>query len=340
MISPGAVSLAVALAAGCTAAAEPPFADKGRAVWTEMPGAPPMTYHAVWGAGAGDVLAAGDGGIAHFDGDAWRPVDGVPATTYRAVWGRSPSEVWIGGDGVLLARSLTGWQAQALFDGSREITDYSVLALGGGSLREYAVVRTGGKLLLLVNQGSAWETPLWRGASGPTLPFLSRPSLVVHGQRLLLAGDGELVEAYTSSDLGVPMWEAHPWRNGQDLPPVSSISGGPGFWVAAGGPSVVVLRDAEYEPEIASSAARPRDARAVFASRANRFFVVGDPVGAPASAVEACDEDGCVLERVDAAGGPVPLRAIWGDQDGTVIAAGDGVIVERVSGGGRRCREP
>lgn len=352
MITREAVCCAVALIAGCSSVEEPPFDDKGRAVWVEMPGAPQMSYHAVWGADAGDVLAVGEGGVAHFDGNTWHLVDGVPGTIYRAAWGRSASEVWIGGDGALLARSLTGWQAQLLFDGAHPITEYSVLAFGGDELHEYAIVMTGGKLLLLVNRGSAWETPHWRGTSGPTHPLPQRPSLLAHGARLLVAGDGELVEAFTSSDLGVPMWEAHTWGYGRDVPPVSSISGGPGFWVAAGARDVIVQRDEELEPELASDARtvlRRRDPRGLFASRANRFFVVGDPLelasadprsGISASPVEACDESGCALERVDVGDGRIPLRAVWGDDAEVVIAVGDGIIVEREACGGRRCRGP
>lgn len=47
-----------------------------------------------------------------------------------------------------------------------------------------------------------------------------------------------------------------------------------------------------------------------------------------ASAIEACDADGCALERV-VARKPASLRAIWGDGDATVIAVGDGLILER-----------
>ena len=356
MSSTGAVSpavwCAVALIAGCASPADPPFRDQGRATWVEMPGAPPITYHAVWGASARDVLAVGEGGIARWDGELWRPVDGVPATIYRAVWGRSASEIWIGGDGALLARSLTGWQAQLLFDRDHPITDYSVLALGGDSLREYAIVLTGGKLLLLVNRGSAWETPHWRDAAGPTWPFPQRPSLLAHGQRLLIAGDGDLIECYTSSDLGIPLWEAYRWRYDLDVPPLSSLSGGPDFWVADGGPAIAVERDAELDPELARdgrATARPLGPHALFASRSNRFFVVGAPIALPhpdpisgvsTSPIEACDEDGCALEAVDVRGGDVALHAVWGDPDEAVIAVGDGLIVERDSCGGRRCRTP
>ena len=41
-----------------------------------MPGAPPLPYHAVWGANASNVVPVGEGGIAHWNGELWRPVDG------------------------------------------------------------------------------------------------------------------------------------------------------------------------------------------------------------------------------------------------------------------------
>jgi hypothetical protein len=308
--------------AGCLPA-DPPFSDKGRGVWIELPGAPAMTYRAIGGAERHELFAVGDGGIARFDGETWHLVDGVPATTYRAIWGRSAAEVWIGGDNALLARSLTGWQAQALFDGPHPITEYAVLALGGDAAHEYAIVMTGGTLLLLTNSGSVWETPYWRSGDGPTSPFPQQPSLLVHGGGLLVAGAGGLVTYRTTTDLGVPMWEGY---RAADVPPLHVISGGPGFWVAAGGSSVVIQRDAEDSTAIAG----PRDPRAIVASRANRFFLAGE------STIEACDEAGCVPERVEAA--HLPLHALWGD-DSAVIAVGDGVIVERRACGTRHCSD-
>jgi hypothetical protein len=335
MSSPIAVLCALAFVTGCVIEDDPPFRDKGQVVWVEMAGAPQMAYHGVWGSDARDVLAVGDGGIARFDGEVWRLIEGVPSTPYRAVWGRSALEVWIGGDDALLARSLTGWQAQMLFDGTHPITEYSVLALGGNDAHEYAVVMTGGKLLMLVNRGSAWET-LWRGANEAPRPVPQRPSLHVHGDRLLVAGAGTLVEYFMTSSLGVPMWESRLWRYGDGVPPLSVISGGADFWIAAGGPAVVVQRDRDFDPASARNAAAARDVLGIFASRANRFFLIGEPVaqrGGTRSAgitspVEACDNDGCVLERVDTRSA-VTLRAVWGDADGVVIAVGDGSIVVR-----------
>ena len=316
-----AVWCAVALMAGCTPATEEePFADKGAGSWVEMKGVPELSYRAVWGANAREMYAVGDGGVAVGDGDAWRLLDEVPPASYRAIWGRSPSEVWIGGDGILLARTLTGWQQQMLFDGSLEVTEYSVVALGGGALDEYAIVLTGGELLLFGNQGSAWETVWWRDAAGPGWPLPRDPSLFARGSDILVGGAGDTVRCSLVSEYGISRWEAYRWPYGGDLPRLASVTGGDGFWVGAGGAWAVVLDDGEEEPTIIPTEGDA--ARAIHARSANELFVVGDTI-------EACDRSGCAVEAGVAAKG---LRAAWGDGDATVVAAGDGVILERETG--------
>jgi hypothetical protein len=311
---------------------EPAFDDKGLGVWQEVE-APALGYRAIWGASPREIYAVGDGGIAVGDGSSWKLVEGVPAATYRAVWARSSSEIWIGGDGALLARSLTGWQEQVLIHDGLTLTDYSVLALGGGAIDEYAIVMTGGNLLLFINNGAAWETPFWRGAAGPNWPLPGNPSLVARWDGFLLAGDGDLVICTTSNEYGFATWEAYRWPLGLDLPRLRSISGGPGFWAGAGGAYLAVHRDGDEEPTITS---RERDAYGISAASANQMFLVGEIIeldqpdaisGVTASSIEACDRDGCALELVKP--GPRPLRAIWGDGAGTTVAVGDGVIVAR-----------
>lgn len=307
---------AVILMAGCAVETEPPFEDKGRGVWVEMKGAPAMSYRAVWGANAREVYSAGDGGVAAWDGIAWRLLE-VPGASYRAIWGRSPSEVWIGGDRILLARSPTGWQQQVLLDGSFEVTDYSVMSLGGDEREEYAVVVTGGERLLFLNDGSAWRTALWRtDLAGWPLP--PEPSLFARDGQVLVGGAGDLVRCSTSAELGVPLWEAYRWPIGVDLPRLAAVTGGPGFWAGAGGAYAVILDDSDQDPVLLDVAGGA--ARAIHARSAGALFVVGDTI-------EACDRDGCALERVEPE--PKPLRAIWGDGDRTVVAAGDGVVLQR-----------
>jgi hypothetical protein len=309
----------------CAVEEEAPFADKGLGDWREMKDAPELVYRALWGVNRREVYAVGDGGVAVGDGGvalgdegAWRLLEEVPAASYRAVWGRSSSEVWIGGDRILLARAPTGWQRQVLLDGSFEVTEYSVMALGGDEREEYAIVVTGGERLLFVNDGSAWRTALWR-ADLPGAPLPPEPSAFVRDGQVLVGGAGDLVRCSTTTELGVPMWEAYRWPIGVDLPRLAAVSGGPGFWAGAGGAWVVLLEDGEEDPlllEVSGGAAR-----AVHARAAGALFAVGDTI-------EACDRAGCAVELEAPAKN---LRAAWGDGAGMVLAAGDGVILARES---------
>jgi hypothetical protein len=198
-----ATSCALLLAAGCAADEEASLGDKGMATWVAAD-APAQSYRAVWGASEREVYAVGDRGAAIGEAGVWREMKEVPAASYRAVWGRSAAEIWLGGDGILLARAPDGWQRQRLFDGDLEIADYSVLALGGDEREEYAVVMTGGELLLLVNDGSAWRTVLWRGG-GPAAPLPQEPSLFARDGRVLVGGAGDLVRCALTSELGVAL---------------------------------------------------------------------------------------------------------------------------------------
>ena len=303
-------------AAGCAVEEEAPFADKGLGEWREVKGVPELAYRAVWGLNQQEVYAVGDGGVALGDQDGWRLLEEVPAAGYRAVWGRSASEVWIGGDGVLLARGPGGWQEQALFDGSFEVTEYSVMALGGDEREEYAVVVTGGERLLFLNDGSAWRTALWR-ADLPNSPLPPEPSMFARDGQVLVGGAGDLVRCSTTTELGIPMWQAYRWPIGGDLPRLASVTGGPGFWAGAGGGWAVLLEDGEEDPILLAVAGGA--ARAVYARSAGALFAVGDTI-------ESCDREGCAVE-VTAAG--KNLRAAWGDGAGMVLAAGDGVILAR-----------
>lgn len=301
---------------GCAAEMEAPFEDKGLGDWREMKDVPGLSYRALWGVNRREVYAAGDGGVALGDGASWRLLEEVPPASYRAVWGRSASEVWIGGDGILLARAPAGWQRQRLFDGSLEVTDYSVMALGGDEGEEYAVVVTGGERLLFLNDGSAWRTALWR-TDLADWPLPPEPSLAARDGRVLVGGAGDLVRCWTTTELGVPMWESARWPIGVDLPRLAAVTGGPGFWAGAGGAYAVILDDADDEPVLLDLTGGA--ARAIHARAAGQLFAVGDTI-------EACDRDGCAVEAESPAKG---LRAAWGDGAGTVLAAGDRVILSR-----------
>lgn len=338
--------LALACVAGCALGGcivddAPRFDDKGHGVWVEAP-APVHAYRAVWGPHAADVFAVGDG-AAHFDGAAWSTYE-LPAARYRAIWGRSGDQIWIGGDDVLLARTLTGWQAQQLFDHDRPITEFSVLAITGDAAREYAVIRTGARLLLVINRGATWETPAWRG--GPSLPFAVHPTVHASSGGLVMAGNGVLTDVVTSSDLGVPLWETRGffYEGGER---VTVVGGGDGEYVAAG-PDHLMFRFGLDEPIVvvdAAARAIARDPHGVSMQR-GRAFVVGAPVelaartrssaGLARSPIEACDVDGCELERIETARDQA-LDAVWSDGGGHAIAVGDGWIVQRTSCGALRC---
>ena len=180
VISPAALLLAAWFTGGCDRSDDAPFHDKGEGTWLAMLNVPEIAYRAMWGADASDVYAVGAGGFAHHDGLSWQRVSDVPEVEYRAVWGRSSAQVWVGGDNTLLAKSLTGWQKQTLWHGDFEIVAYSVLALIGDSRREYALVFTGGQVLLLINEGAAWRALGSPGLAGSSL----------RRQQLRAGGDG------------------------------------------------------------------------------------------------------------------------------------------------------
>lgn len=325
--------LSCALLGGCISDDQPRFADKGQGVWVEVPETPASRYRAVWGVHASDVFAVGDG-AAHFDGRAWTTLE-LPVATYRAIWGASGDQIWIGGDNILLARTLTGWQQQLVFDHGQPVTEFSVLSIAGG----YAVIRTGGQLLLVVNQGSAWETPYWR--SGSALPFAVQPTLHV-GYSMVFAGDGELHDLRTSTDLGVPLLESLPYfyDGGEGI---TVVGGDDGQYVAAG-PDHVLFRFGLDEP-ITVVDDRGRNPHGV-SMRNGQAFVVGEQLELAARArsnsavgsspIEACDVDGCALERIAEDRGAA-LQAVWSDGNGQAIAVGDGWIVHRTSCGALRC---
>ncbi len=318
--------------------------ERGLGSWLEMT-APPLKATAIWGAGT-TVLAVGDG-VLRLDGETWRAEAGVPQGTYRAVWGRSADQLWLGGDDLLLARTQAGWTAQELRQSGTKIEHYAVLALGGDASHEWAIASSGGKSLLLENAGSYWKTVFWYGGTGqPARALPAAPSLLARSGTLLIAGGDELLYCYQNMEYGVPAWEAVSWRSYTShadtaLPPLRAISGGPKYWVGAGGASLATYDDASSELGVSSDsrdAAVRRDASGVAALDPGQYFVVGRPLqlrapdpssGVTTSPVEVCDASGCSLERVPASRENKPLQAVWAGGDGRVIAVGDGVILRR-----------
>ena len=314
---------AALLCALCLPACDPadaPMTDKGLGTWVAMPGELPAGATAVWGVSKTQVYAVGAGGASRYDGDAWRRLDGVPDGSYRAVWGRSSAQVWLGGDDVLLALTPSGWQPQPLLDWGVAIDHYSVLALAGDAYGEYALVNVGGQTLLLQNDGSAWQTPLW--ASGYPLP--TSPGLLATPFRLLAAGDEGVIECATTGELGVTAWDAYPFLATRDLRALRAISGTTDYFAVAGGSRVAFYRDDTAEVVVLGDDRpldRRRDALAVYAPAQGQAFVAGRSLGT--SPIEACDTTGCALEKVPAGSEGMTVRALWGDGCGTVIAVGD-----------------
>lgn len=311
-----------------------PLEDKGQGVWQRM-AAPDLAYRAVWGASERDVLAVGDDGVAHFDGEAWELVD-APAAVYRAVWGRSATEVWIGGDGVLLARAYDGsWQPQSLWHDGVELTDYSVVALSGSASSELALVHTGGVMLLFRNEGAFWSTVYWQAGLEPRLP--QTPALLHRDFSVLVGGDDDLVDL-TVDEVG--LWSSTTWIDAGEVPRLAALSGGWDFWAGAGGATVVLYRLDSGETLVFHDELARRDARGVAALGPHQAYVVGRPIalpgpdavsGAVTSPVEACDLDGCALEQVDAPYQAATLEAVWVSDTGAAFAAGPKVILRRYS---------
>lgn len=324
-----------ALMLGGCAAPDEPLVDKGRGRWVAMD-APSLAYRAVWGASASDVVAVGDGGIARFDGESWSPAEDVPDTVYRAVWGRSSGEVWVGGDGALLARMLGGWQEQALWHRGVLVEDYSVVALSGSARGEFAIVQTGGVMLLFRNEGAFWSTLYWNGGNAPRLP--QGPALIDRGWSVLVAGDGDLVECRRDE---IGLWSATRWTGADDLPHLAALSGGWNFWSGAGGANVAMYRVDTGETVVLEDdrpARARRDAHGVAALAPHHAYVAGQPIellapdpisGVLTSPIEACDQDGCALEAVPAPYHTAGLRAVWATSDGTAFAVGPKGILRR-----------
>lgn len=152
---------------------------------------------------------------------------------------------------------------------------------------------------------------------------------------------GELRRARYAGYKDEWLWEASRWWGDIELPALSAIAGGADHWVAAGGEDLFIQRDSLAETTVLGDdrdATRKRAAHGLFAPSVGRFFAVGDSIhledpdpysGVRVSPIEACDYTGCALETIQSGHETTPLRAVWGDDAGTVMAVGDGIIVRR-----------
>jgi hypothetical protein len=108
-----------------------------------------VTYFKVWGTGAADVFACGEGGtVVHFDGNAWSKMDTgqPPSTTLFTINGRAPNDVYtVGGLGIGVALHFDGASWSPLADpalaqvgglaGVSEAADGTVMIVGAGGTK-------------------------------------------------------------------------------------------------------------------------------------------------------------------------------------------------------------
>ncbi len=68
-----------------------------------------ITLRSIWGSGPGNVFAAGESAILHWDGNAWEPMD-VPVANYYDIWGFSGDNVFaVGNDGIIIRYDGKKW---------------------------------------------------------------------------------------------------------------------------------------------------------------------------------------------------------------------------------------
>ncbi|HEY4054952.1 MAG TPA: hypothetical protein VGM39_00040 [Kofleriaceae bacterium] len=316
------------------------FPDKGTGTWVAIDGTPALGYRAIWSDFANDVYAVGSGGAAHYDGAQWETLAPLSGS-YRAVWGRSEQQVWIGGDDAMWTSSLTGWEPQELRDHSDAITHYSVLDIEGDKAHEYALVQSGGRALLFVNTGTAWQTVYWTATSA-RLP-LDGKLIIRRDGSLIVAGNSAMVLCTVDRDL--PIWDAidaSAWYGQPPLPLVKGLTGGDGYWAGAGRDAVMIRDDDNDEFSLLvdqRDAIVPRNANAIYGTSASRMFVVGAPVvlrapdvsGVTKSPVEACDDNDCVLEPVFPPTQIATFSAVTGSRDAAVFATSDETVFQRAA---------
>ncbi len=64
-----------------------------------------ISFYGLWGSGASDVWAVGDGTIVHWDGSAWTTSGTWWWQVLFGIWGSGASDVWaVGAGGTILER--------------------------------------------------------------------------------------------------------------------------------------------------------------------------------------------------------------------------------------------
>lgn len=156
----------------------------------DSPGAGAL--HALWGAGASDLWAAGLGTLLHWDGARWTATSGLdPKAELHALWGSSPTDVYAAQRGGALHYDGTSWK--------------QVLSPAPGENRLFrAAWGSGPRNLWLAGEAGA----LWQGdkvtftdESALQLPFLEAVSASGPEDAWAVGGGGTAVR-----------WDGHYWR--------------------------------------------------------------------------------------------------------------------------------
>jgi hypothetical protein len=145
----------------------------------------------LWGSGANDVWAAGDGVVLHWDGRSWTRADFgqalVPAL--RAVWGSAREDVWAVGDkGALFHWNGAQWAAPEGGAGTSE----GLQGVGGSAPDDVWAVGDHGAIL-------HWDGKGWSDAPSPTYRNL-------HGVQAFAADD-----AWAVGEAGILRWDGEAW---------------------------------------------------------------------------------------------------------------------------------
>jgi hypothetical protein len=142
-----------------------------------------ITY-ALWGTSADDVWAAGDGGVAHFDGEGWVLQDLGGAPDLRGIGGSARNDVWAVGNARIYHYDGASWVEAPVAGGPRQLTAVwsagpdDVWAVGDGAAhrdangwRVVSLPVSGPHRLLLSVWGSGPDDVWAVGEAGTVLHF-------------------------------------------------------------------------------------------------------------------------------------------------------------------------
>ena len=292
---------------------------------------------AVWGFAAGDVFAAGDGGvILHFDGQVWSSMASPTDDPLMSMWGAAPDDVFAGGRDGLLHYDGSTW--------TRMPDDNWHAALWGFSSGALVSVSPDGALRLSNDGGRSWPiedptggillTSVWGSAPNRLVavgdfrtagafddnvwtPLAPPPPTGASSSGFLDVWGTSAGELFVATDEGVAhfngsTWSSHP---SPDRDIVYSIWGWSPSEVVAVGDVMMERRGSKW-----TSTATPDGVR------------MQSVWGADPDHVVAVGECGTIVHRDDGVwtqyGSTVSsgLVDVWGLSDDDIYAVGDGVL--------------